>query len=34
MEYDEAVALIENFNNKEAKSQVIREEEAERKKVL
>jgi hypothetical protein len=34
LEYDEAVALIENFNNKEAKSQVIREEEAERKKVL
>ena len=32
LEYDEALALIENFNNKEAKSQVIREEEAERKK--
>ena len=30
LEYDEAMALIENFNNKEAKSQVIREEEAER----
>ena len=34
LEYDEAMALIDNFNNKEGNSQVIREEEAKRKKDL
>ena len=29
-EYDAAVALVENFNDKEGKSQTLREEEAER----
>ena len=34
LEYDEAMALIDNFNNKEGNSQVVREEEAKRKKDL
>jgi hypothetical protein len=31
LEYDAAVALVENFNVKEGESQTLREEEAERK---
>jgi hypothetical protein len=31
LEYDAAVALVENFNEKEGKSQTMREEEAARK---
>jgi hypothetical protein len=34
LEYDAAVALVENFNDMEGKSQTMREEEAERKKAL
>jgi hypothetical protein len=33
LEYDAAVALVENFNDKEGKSQTMREEEAERRKL-
>ncbi len=34
LEYDAAVAMIEKFNRMEGKSQIIREEVAERKKAL
>ena len=34
LEYEEAVALINGFNSKEGKSQVLRDEEAERRKAL
>ncbi len=34
LEYDEAMAIIENFNSMEGKSQIIRADVAERKKAL
>lgn len=34
LEYDAAMAMIENFNSMEVKSQIIRDDEAERKKAL